>query len=272
MPKVQQPKGVAQQKVPAVEEATIMRNLIVHCYPRKSGKWRRTLAHLTAGDRWAQFTGRKIISIAFDECCSDPDEVCDEWPSDCEFIVNPNVLGLQEVASFLPLMEKVESRDPDEWTTYVHCKGCTQPDGHASHRWLDYMASANFDYPQLLECVMKNANICGAVRSHGLWAFPHYHNWHFAGTFFTFRHSRVFGELPWSNVHQNFMGVEAWPGIVPVTESACLFFDHANTAHLYSPDFQKQTIEPAMCWWHRNLQKCGLTPASQITKREMVPA
>jgi hypothetical protein len=238
--------------------------LVVHCYPRKSGKWRRTLAHLTAGDRWAQFTGRKIVSVAHDECCDDPDDVCNVWPAECEFIVRPNDRPLQEVANFLPMLERVASIDRDEFTTYVHCKGATQPDGHASHLWCDGMAAANLDYPRLLECCFANgANIAGAFRSHGLWNFPGYHNWHYAGTWFTFRHSRIFGQLDWRNIHQNFMGVEAWPGIVPAAESACLFFDNADTAHLYSNEFWRDIITPSLAWWHRSLQQCGLTPAGR---------
>ena len=252
----------------------MIRNLIAHCYPRRSGMWRRTVAHLTAGRRWEQFTGRKIVTIACDECCDHPNDVVlafwDAVDGDpgIEWIVKGNVPGLQEVASFLPMMERIESSDPDEFTTYIHFKGATQEPGHASHRWLDYMASANLDYPELLSCCFESgANIVGAFRSHGLWSFPGYHNWHFAGTWFTFRHSRIFG-LDWRNVHQNFMGIEAWPGIVPVAESACLFFDRADTAHLYSPDFQRQNIDPAMKWWHANLRKCGLTPlAEQVPER-----
>ncbi len=256
----------------------MIRNLIVHCYPRRSGKWRRTLAHLTAADRWSQFTGRKIVAVAYDDCTADPYDVAEEWPGDCEFIIKPNVPGLQEVASFLPMMELVESKDPDEWTTYLHCKGCTQPDGHGSHGWLDFMAAANLDYPRLLECFAeRGANICGAFRSHGLWAFPGYHNWHFAGTWYTFRHSRIFGELSWRNIHQDFMGCESWPGIVPVAESACLFYDNANTAHLYSTDFQRDHIAPALKWWHHSLAKCGLTPLCSdppnvgTVRKELVP-
>lgn len=243
-----------------------VRNLIVHCYPRKSGKWRRTLAHLTDGSRWEQFTGRKIVTIAYDECCSDPGEVCSEWPAECEVIIKPNIQGLQEVASFIPMMERIESREPDEFTTYIHCKGATQPDGHGSHGWLDLMASANLDYPDLIKCMFATGkNVCGAFRSHGLWAFAGYHNWHFAGTWFTFRHSRIFGELDWRNIHPNFMGVEAWPGIVPVDESGCLFYDNANTAHLYSNEYQRDFLIPSMKWWHKSLADCGLRPATFAT-------
>lgn len=229
------------------------------------------MQHLTTGRRWEQFTGRKIVAVAYDSCCSDPDAVCSEWPSDCEFIVQPNVPGLQEVATFLPTMEMIESKDVDEFTTRVHCKGSTQPTGHGSHGWLDLMAAANLDYPELVDCMFATGkNIVGAFRSHGLWAFPGYHNWHYAGSWFTFRHSRIFGELDWRNVHPNFMGVEAWPGIVPVVESGCLFFDNANTAHLYSTDYQRDIIAPSMKWWHKSLGKCGLRPISEehLAKRE----
>lgn len=247
----------------------MIRNLIAHCYPRKSGKWRRTLAHLTKGNRWSQFNGRKIITIACDGCCDHPNDVVMAfWDAvdgnpEVEWIVKDNDSKLQEVASFLPMMERVRSTEHGECTTYVHFKGATQPDGHGSHGWLDLMAAANLDYPQLVECALSVGNICGAFRSMGLWGFPGYHNWHFAGTWFTFNHHKIFGELDWQNIHQNFMGVEAWPGIVPIEESVCLFFDNANTAHLYSVEFQKEMIWPAMRYWNKSLSKCGLMPLSE---------
>jgi len=161
-------------------------------------------------------------------------------------------------------MERIESKTADECTTYLHCKGATQGEGHASHLWCDAMAAANLDYPELVECALSRGNICGAFRSHGLWSFPGYHDWHFAGTWFTFRHARIFGELDWRNVHPNFMGVEAWPGIVPLSESACLFFDHANTAHLYSNEFHAANITPALKHWRNSLARnAGLSPLFQ---------
>ncbi len=243
------------------------RNLILHCYPRKSGMWRRTLRHLTAGRRWEQFTGRKLVSIAYDECCADPDDIASEWPADCEITIRPNT-PLQEVESFVPMLERIESRDPDEFTTYLHCKGATQPKGHASHLWCDGMAAANLDYPELVGCFFKTgANIVGAFRSHGLWTFPGYNAWHYAGTWFTFRHSRAF-ELPWRNIHQGFEGVEAWPGIFPLAESGCLFFDNANTAHLYDRAYWRDFLTPSLECWHRSLQQCGLEPQALARAKE----
>lgn len=243
----------------------MIRNLIVHCYPRKSGMWRRAVRHLMAGNRWSQFNGKRIVTVAIDDCCDDPWMVAQEFGHDAnmdiEFIERDNDKKLQEVASFSPMMEIVESNRHDEFTTYIHCKGCTQPENHGSHGWLDFMATANLDYPELVRCCFESgANLVGAFRSHGLWDYPGYHSWHFAGTWFTFRHSRIFGETNWRNIHQDFMGVEAWPGIVPVEESRCLFFDNANTGHLYSPEFQKEIIRPAMNYWKRSLKKQGLRP------------
>jgi hypothetical protein len=232
------------------------RNLICHIYPRRCGKWRRTVAHLL--DRWSQFDGRKIITIACDRCCDPASDVqrcfMEHWGT-CEFIVRQNQPGLQEVPSFLPMMERVIG-EPGI-TFYCHAKGSThEDDDAASHKWCDAMADACLSYPALVDrCFERGANICGAFRSHGLWSFPGYHNWHFAGTWFWFRNSRA-AELDWRNVHQNFMGIEAWPGIFPLEESACLFFDNANTAHLYSPDYWKTNITPALKWWHGKLAKC----------------
>jgi len=256
----------------------MIRNLIAHCYPRKSGKWRRTLAHLSAGARWSQFNGRKIITIACDGCTDHhTDVVMAFWEAmdgnpNVEWIVKNNDPKLQEVASFAPMLERIESTNPDECTTYVHFKGATQPDGHGSHGWLDFLAAANLDWPELVNCALQRGSICGAFRSHGLWPWPGYHNWHFAGTWFTFRHARVFGELPWRNIHDDFMGVEAWPGIVPLVESVCLFYDNANTAHLYSPEFQRDQIAPAMRHWETNLRKLGMVPLYESAKGGPPPA
>jgi len=237
----------------------VTRNLICHIYPRSCGKWRRTVAHLLA--RWQQFDGRKVVAIAVDGCCDDPEDVIEAFApagKTVEFIVKQNDPGLQEVASFLPMLERVIN-EPGI-TLYCHAKGAThESDDAASHKWCDAMATACLDYPRLVDCAMTRGNVAGAFRSHGLWSFPGYHNWHFAGTWFWFKSARAL-ELDWRNVHPNFMGVEAWPGIFPTDESSCLFYDNANTAHLYDNGFWADNIAPAMGYWRQSLAKCGLVP------------
>src|SRR5579872_2701600 len=242
----------------------MIRNLICHIYPRRCGKWRRTVKHLLA--RWQQFDGRKIVTVATDDCCDPAETVIAAFldafgrgaAHEIEWIVKENDPTLQEVASFFPMLGRVI--DEPGITLYCHAKGAThEANNAASHKWCDAMAAACLDYPQLVDCALSRANVCGAFRSFGLWDYPGYHNWHFAGTWFWFNNSRAI-ELDWRNVNQDFMGVEAWPGIFPKDESRCLFYDNANTAHLYDNEFWKYSIAPAIRHWRNSLAKCGLIP------------
>lgn len=235
----------------------MQRHLICHIYPRSCGKWRRTVRHLLA--RWDQFDGRRIVTIAIDNYCDSAATVQAAFEGrSVEFIVKTNNRRLQEVGSFVPMLERVV-REPGI-TLYCHAKGAThRSEDAASHLWCDAMAEACLDYPALIDCAFRDAHICGAFRSLGAWGFPQYHNWHFAGTWFWFRNERAFS-LNWRNVHPNFMGVEAWPGLFPLSESACLFYDRANTAHLYSRDFWQSHITPALVTWRRAIAACGESP------------
>lgn len=239
----------------------LRRNLIMHVYPRRCGKWRRAVAHLLG--RWDQFNGRKIVSIATDETTDDPSEVVAAFSdAEIEYRILENSKGLQEVASFQSMLESVQSRDPNEITLYCHGKGATHEEGgnEASHLWLDAMAAACLDYPALVDSVLREKEICGAFRSLGLWPFPGYHSWHFAGTWFWFRHNAAFGRRDWRNIHPNFMGVEAWPGVFPQDAGGCLLFDRADTAHLYSVPFWRDRIIPALRLFHWDMEAYGLTP------------
>jgi hypothetical protein len=233
---------------------TMIRNLAFFCYPRRCGTWRRSVNHLLRN--WPVFTGRKIVTIAVDSCCCDPADVQAEFDGlGCEFRCVDNVPDLQETAHFLPVLEMLESCNADECTTYIHAKGSTHCNSSAaSHLWCDGMAAANLEYPELIDCALNRFAIAGAFRSYGLWDFPGYHNWHFAGTWFTFRHDVGFG-LDWRNIHQDFTGVEAWPGIFRPEESFCLFYDKANTADLYNREFWRDYITPSLKWWRRSLQR-----------------
>lgn len=258
---MQEPNIMAEFQGHAMEPTTVIRNLICYVYPRRGGKWRRTVAHLLA--HWKQFDGRKIITISTDRCCDESWEVVQAFGHDrnleIEWIDVENITGLQEAAHFLPMLERVI--DEPGITLYCHAKGATHTDDNAaSHKWCDAMAAACLDYPQLVDCAFTNgANVAGAFRSIGLWGFPNYHNWHYAGTWWWFRNERL-RQLPWRELHPNFMGVEAYPGLFPLSESQCLFYDNANTAHLYNNDFWRDNITPALGYWRANLAKCGLVP------------
>lgn len=234
------------------------RNLICHIYPRKCGKWRRTVEHLCSAGRWEQFDGLRLIAVAIDETCDDAREVRQAFgPRGAQFMVVDNNPELQEVATFVAHLQQL-SREPGI-TFRCHAKGATHADGGnpASHVWADAMFSTCLDSPELIDCVMSKKEICGPFSSFGIWGGPGYHSWHFAGSFYWFRNEAAFCR-DWGNVRQAFWGVEAWPGIFTVEESACLFCDRANTHQLYDVDWWKIGIAPGFAHWCQNVRLCGV--------------
>ena len=233
------------------------RNLICHIYPhREGGHWRHAVAHLRA--RWSLFTGSRTVSVALSDCSDSLDDVKAEF-GDCEaeFLSHQNT-ELQEVQNLMALLRSVE-REPGI-TLYCHAKGCTHvADNAASHAWCDAMAAACLDYPDLVDCMLRDGGTCGAFRSTQRIGWSN-SPWHFAGTWFWFRNDRLFAR-EWGDFEQVFWGLESYPGRhFAHDESRCLFFDHAETAHLYGPDFWRSNIGPAFRAWREKLLGCGLRP------------
>ena len=59
------------------------------------------------------------------------------------------------------------------------------------------------------------------------WEWPsrlRHGTWHFAGTFFWFRHDVIFGNELWREVPGDHYGVEAWlGGFIPIEESFSMY-------------------------------------------------
>ena len=237
------------------------RNLICHLYPRAAGgHWRSTVHHLLA--RWQQFDGKKTVAIACDPTTDSPEEVATEFgdaANEITFIPFCNT-HLQEVQGITPLLESVQHAPGI--TLYCHGKGATHLDpAAASHAWRDTMAAACLDYPSLVDCCLKDAGICGTFRSmQPIATSPA--QWHFAGTWFWFRNDLLFSKN-WWDFEVSFWGVESYPGgpgRFQKHESRCLFFDNAQTGHLYHPWFWRKTLGPAFRTWRERLAKCGELP------------
>jgi hypothetical protein len=235
------------------------RNLIMHVYPLACHQhWRRSIEHLKA--RWSQFTGRRVVSVAYDTKTCSVDEVREAF-GECEVeIVGRRNTPLQEVESFPHLLHAV-SREPGI-TFYSHSKGCTHcRHDSASHIWCDAMAEACLDYPKLVDCALVDHDTCGAFRSRqviGDWRTSP--PWHFAGTWYWFRNDAIFNRdwLPPDNV---LWGAETWPGRkFDIERSHCLFYDHAETTHLYDMGFWDRAILPGLTNWRKALAGAGLRP------------
>jgi hypothetical protein len=189
-----------------------------------------------------------------------------------EWLTFQNDPALREVVSFVPMLERVANLDPNEMTFVCHAKGATHGhDDSVCHCWLDVMAAACLDSPELIECALEDAAICGAFRTRsGHLNVP----WHFSGTFYWLRHDRAFARN-WRNIHRHYCGTESWPGLqFGWEESKCLFLDHPQS--LYDEHYWYNTVFPSYRHWQANLRSCGLTTtrvsAPEWLTRRVVPS
>lgn len=231
------------------------KNLVMHIYPRSSGMWRRAVRHVSA--RIGQFTGKRLVSVAIDTSTDRAADVERAFGGAVEIREIHND-GRQEMTSFPWLMESAID-DSDDLTFYCHAKGCTHPDGAPSHLWCDAMASTCLDYPQLIDFVMSRKSIAGAFRSR-LQCGTSAAKFHFAGTWWWVR-NRVLFSRDWQHSDPEFWGAESYPGVhFSIEESACLFSDRAETAHLYSLDHWRDAVCQDYRRWRSEFDRRGIQP------------
>lgn len=239
----------------------MIRNLVSHILPKDNGKWRRTVAHLRS--RMELFNGKRVVSVATADDCDSPEEVRSAFGSDAdsiEWLTFPNDCGLREVVSFVPMLERVASLNKNEITFVCHSKGATHGhDDSICHLWADLMFATCLDVPELVDCALQSAAICGSFRTgSGHLMVP----WHFSGTFYWIRHDATFSRN-WRNIRRHPFGTESWPGLqFAKEESACLFLDNCGSP--YDESYWETSVLPAYRYWQERLRACGLvtTPYS----------
>src|SRR4029077_4401555 len=152
-----------------------------------------------------------------------------EHPEAVEFLELPNSRELRERASLMPLLEKVESLNPDEATFYAHAKGVStvgNPEGVMY--WRNLMYQSLLDQPARVRQMLRQYPIVGSFRKRGNVVYPDgvtSSPWHYAGTFFWFRHDAWFGRA-WRNLPATGWSVEAAPGLLfRYEESGCVAKD-----------------------------------------------
>jgi hypothetical protein len=239
-----------------MEGQSMKKNLVMHVYPKTDpGYWRRGVEHVR--QRLSQFTGRRLVSVAVDTSTDTAADVLRAFGGEVEVreVLND---GTQEMVSFPWLMQQVID-DSDDVTFYCHAKGCTHSQNQASHLWCDAMASACLDYPSLVDWCLERKSICGAFRSRLQVGFSHA-LWHFSGTWWWVRNRDLFARN-WERSDPEFWGAESYPGLhfMP-NESACLFFDKAETAHLYNVPFWEAVVCPAFKSWRSAFTSRGIKP------------
>lgn len=234
---------------PPADYAAVSRlNLIYHVYPNPANDvWLDNVRQLRR--RLALFNGRKIVAIATGRGLAAANDVAAaiDWP-DVEYLLVPNDRELGEVASFPRLLAAVRSKDPCQATFYAHTKGAAngREDAGTIRRWRDLMYACLLDDPGRVRELLRRFACVGCLKkvhpntivfpSHLPWA-----HWHFSGTYFWFRHDRIFGDPRWSCVPYDYWGAEMWlGGFLEASEAASLYQPRAETDIMwtaYQPAF-----------------------------------
>ncbi|HSG72069.1 MAG TPA: hypothetical protein VLA12_16745 [Planctomycetaceae bacterium] len=225
------------------------KNLMMHVLPvRDNGAWQRN-AEIIRENR-DLFDGKRIIAIATNargtmHRLDKPDVVKDAFGDGFEFIEVPNDKHLREVASFIPLMERIQDNNtPDDVTFFCHAKGCTHSvdPQHPISKWREAMYETCLHWPGV-EAALREFPIAGSFRRTSVLGRSH---WHYSGTFYWLRNRDVFSRN-WQGIERAWFGTESFPGITfTKEESACMFFDDARD--LYQPE-EWERVEPALEAW-----------------------
>lgn len=195
-------------------------NLLYHVCPlKKNDVWRANVRQIVR--RSNIFNGRKVIAVVRGNGLHGLDVVRHAMGDDAvEYLELPNDEQLRETATFLPLLESIESTDPEEASFFAHTKGnSTRNNALGVELWRNAM------YHHLLEgvnvcrdllathpCVGTHKTQWPADESPYPTSVSNRYRWMFSGTFFWFRHVEVFSRCNWSEVKQDRYGAEAWLG------------------------------------------------------------
>ena len=239
----------------------LTRNLIYHVYPQPSnGAWWANLAQLKR--RLHLFNGKKIIAVAQGPDLLSTTIVQLALGSSCTYLEIPNDARLRDSATFLPLLRAVKSQDPTEATFYGHTKGASP------HLWTDerlcraIMYWRNTMYHLLLDkwpevtraldthpcvgCFLIDWSSLGPGTMRSPAGFVH-GIWHFAGTFFWFRHDCLFGDPRWSAIADDPWANEMYLGGIFSADQAFSMNERgapaqADQTRLHDPDSYRLQI------------------------------
>jgi hypothetical protein len=191
------------------------RNLIYHCYPTQANelwRWQAERIAKTAN----QFNGHRIIAIAVDDTTHDLTEVYKTFGKAFEFTPLSNDTRLRETASFKNLLQTVASTDAHEATFYGHSKGnSTTGNPIGAEFWARASYHVLLNDSKRINGVLRYWSACGLniINLLGNRIYPtglQHGEWLFSGTFFWFRHDRIFTVPNWDVVPDDRYGTEAW--------------------------------------------------------------
>jgi hypothetical protein len=231
-----------------------VRHLTFHVWPVAGfGAWQWNCDRLM--EHADLFNGRRIVAIATSKETDSADSVKDYLQDFTdEFIVIKNDNRLREVATWVPMLKKLEEyRSESDVTFSCHAKSVRHRivpgvEGSTLFDWTSAMYETCLQWGAVLPLLEEFATV-GSFRrlqSHmtGRGGFG---PWHYSGSFYWWRNRDAF-RRNWRYTPNQFFGTEAWPGIMfEAHESGVLFSD--KTGDLYDKSYFDSEIRPALDLW-----------------------
>lgn len=239
----------AKQERPPVEciefDGEPVRNLIYHVYPYSQNDiWKWNLGLLEK--HIELFNGKRLFAVAYGQNTVSLDRAIDliRPLATEEPLVFRNDPEKWELVSFLPLLQLVESVDPNEVTFRAHTKGVTraaQQRYKHVREWVERLYCVNLGRWEQAQEDLRCKAMTGAMRrKHQLGDGK----WFYCGAFYWFRNIHVF-RRNWRSVQQYKYGPESWPSqMFEWEETACLAAD--NCPQPYMKTAWERQILPLM--------------------------
>lgn len=204
-------------------EPITTRNILFHLAPFKGTPWEWHADQLKT--RIGLFNGRRILATMTGPRLAHHREVQERFP-DFEVIAVRNDPRQREVATFLPLFERLAhmGNRPGSATLYAHGKGATR--GTSTRRWTEMLYGSTVDVWPKVERVLKAYPIAGPFLKEGEgWPKNESHStWHYSGSFFWFRDDELFKKPDWRRIDPFWSGIEPYLSIhFPLDEAGCTF-------------------------------------------------
>jgi hypothetical protein len=216
-----------------------------------NGVWHKNVEHVLR--RIDLFNGRRIVAVCTGEApgmaLDPPAAVREAFAGHVhEFIEVPNDPKLAEAATFLPLYERLETRNPNSVTFRCHAKGATGRPGYPAAQWADVMYETCLDgWPAALR-LLRRFPVVGPFKTRGKTWGDSESRWFYSGSFWWQRDADVFAR-DWRHIEPLYQGIEAWPSLHFTDEEAgCLFgevltrgpgpYDHGFMEHVVLPELE----------------------------------
>lgn len=254
--------------------AGLTKHLLYHIYPvAGNGMWQWNVDELCK--RMSLFNGRRIVAVVTDPATGrkpDPtgplgpdrhrvamgtcDTVTDvqdrfgKWADQIEWVEVENDPALREVATFLPLFERLEGNaGPNDVLLYAHAKGTTRDAKHVAKVWAGVLYEVMMDYWGVVADQLKSHPVTGAFRKFGKgWAKSQSTSgWHYSGSWAWFRAQALFSKPDWRRIDRCWTGIEPYPSQHFGSEAGCLFHeDKVHVMNLYNPNYWWTKVMPEL--------------------------